>query len=227
LLASRFTLGTVAHAVATGRRCKSGGRPSGPRRARLRPSARERRVLMLPRRRAGMSAVFRATWLTCLIAYTTAERVKDCFDRSADPRRPVERRLVPVVISIFGESTLFAARAGAFRRAGSPTALRAARAMDRGLAAGFVRSNRGVHRFSKSAAHSAWTRPAAGDWHSCALHAAVFCRNLTHAPGEGLGFWGWLRRSANGDLRSPGCLRAWLRWGYWRRVHWRIVLRPR
>jgi len=157
----------------------------------LRVSARERRVLMVSGVAAGMSAVFRCPLGSALLAVEVL--YKDGFESEA---------LIPavlssvvsysVVISLFGESTLFA-RVPRFPFVPAHLPLFGLLALlIAALAAVFVRVYRGVHRFFERLPIPDWTRPAAGGLALGILctPAVVLVGNYLHAPGEGLGLLG-------------------------------------
>jgi chloride channel protein, CIC family len=190
-LASMFTLGTGGAGGREGPTMQIGGALGGLVGRWLRASARERRVLMVSGVAAGMSAVFRCPLGSALLAVEVL--YKDGFESEA---------LIPsvlssvvsysVIISLFGESTLFA-RVPRFPFVPAHLPLFALLALLIALlAAAFVRVYRGVHRLFERLPIPDWTRPAAGGLALGAMctPAVVMVSNYLHAPGEGLGLLG-------------------------------------
>jgi len=190
-LASMFTLGTGGAGGREGPTMQIGGALGGLVGRWLRSSARERRILMVSGVAAGMSAVFRCPLGSALLAVEVL--YKDGFE--SDALIPAVLSSVvsySVVISLFGESTLFAhvprfpfipAHLPLF---GLLALLIAA------LAVVFVKVYCGVHRLFDRLPIPDWTRPAAGGLALGALctPAVVVVGNYLHAPGEGLGLFG-------------------------------------
>ena len=190
-LASMFTLGTGGAGGREGPTMQVGGALGGLVGRWLRASARERRVLMVSGVAAGMSAVFRCPLGSALLAVEVL--YKDGFESEA---------LIPavlssvvsysVIISIFGESTLFA-RVPRFPFVPAHLPLFGLLALlIAALAAAFVRVYRGVHRLFERLPIPDWTRPAAGGLALGAFctPAVILVGNYLHTPGEGLGLLG-------------------------------------
>jgi CIC family chloride channel protein len=140
---------------------------------------------------AGMSAVFRCPLGSALLAVEVL--YKDGFE--ADALIPSVLASVvsySVVISIFGESTLFA-RVPRFPFVPAHLPLFGLLALlIAGLAAAFVRVYRSVHQFFDRLPIPPWARPAAGGLALGMLctPAVIFVGNYVHSPGEGLGILG-------------------------------------
>jgi len=157
----------------------------------LRASPRQRRTLLVAGVAAGMSAVFRCPLGSALLAVEVLH--KDGFESEAlIPSVLASVVSYSVVISLFGETTLFA-HVPRFPFVPAHLPLFALLAiLIAALAAGFVRVYRSVHRFFDRLPLPDWARPAAGG-----LALGAFCTpaviavgNYLHAPGEGLGILG-------------------------------------
>ena len=190
-LASMFTLGTGGAGGREGPTMQIGGALGGLVGRTLRATARERRVLMVAGVAAGMSAVFRCPLGSALLAVEVL--YKDGFE--ADALIPSVLASVvsySVIISIFGESTLFA-RVPRFPFVPAHLPLFGLLALlIAGLAAVFVRVYRSVHHFFDRLPIADWARPAAGGLALgiLATPGVMFVGNYLHAPGEGLGILG-------------------------------------
>jgi CIC family chloride channel protein len=138
-----------------------------------------------------MSAVFRCPLGSALLAVEVL--YKDGFESEAlIPAVLASVVSYSVIISIFGESTLFA-RVPRFPFVPAHLPLFGLLALlIAALAAGFVRVYRGVHHLFDRLPIPAWTRPAAGGLALGALctPAVILVGNYLHAPGEGLGILG-------------------------------------
>jgi CIC family chloride channel protein len=208
-LASMFTLGTGGAGGREGPTMQIGGALGGLVGRCLRASARERRTLMVAGVAAGMSAVFRCPLGSALLAVEVL--YKDGFESEAlIPSVLASVVSYSVIISIFGESTLFA-RVPNFPFVPAHLPLFALLAiLVAALAAGFVRVYRYVHRFFDRLPLPDWARPAAGG-----LALGVFCTplvvvvgNYLNAPGEGLGIlgggYGAVQMAISGSPWLPG-----------------------
>ncbi len=190
-LTSMFTLGTGGAGGREGPTMQIGGALGGLVGRWLRASPRERRTLMVAGVAAGMSAVFRCPLGSALLAVEVL--YKDGFESEAlIPSVLASVVSYSVIISIFGESTLFA-RVPRFPFVPAHLPLFGLLAiLIAGLAAGFVRIYRKVHHFFDHLAVPGWSRPALGG-----LALGAFCTpaviavgNYLHAPGQGLGILG-------------------------------------
>ncbi|MEO6598324.1 MAG: chloride channel protein [Polyangiaceae bacterium] len=190
-LASMFTLGTGGAGGREGPIMQIGGALGGLVARLLRVSQRERRILMVAGVAAGMSAVFRTPLGAALLAVEVL--YKDGFE--SDSLVPAVLASVvsySVIISIFGESTLFA-RVPSFPFQPRYLPLFGLLAvLTAALSAGFVWVYGGVRRFFGSLSIPHWTRPALGG-----LLLSVLCTPLIYwvgnhigAPGQGLGMLG-------------------------------------
>ncbi len=190
-LASMFTLGTGGAGGREGPTMQIGGALGGLVGRWLRVSHRERRVLMVAGVAAGMSAVFRCPLGSALLAVEVL--YKDGFESEAlIPSVLASVVSYSVIISIFGESTLFA-RVPRFPFVPAHLPLFGLLALlIAALAAIFVRVYRGVHGLFDRLPVPDWTRPAAGGLALGALctPAVILVGNYLHAPGEGLGIMG-------------------------------------
>jgi CIC family chloride channel protein len=190
-LASMFTLGTGGAGGREGPTMQIGGALGGLVARWLRSTPRERRVLMIAGVAAGMSAVFRCPLGSALLAVEVL--YKDGFESEAlIPAVLASVVSYSVIISIFGESTLFA-RVPRFPFVPAHLPLFGLLALlVAALAAVFARVYRSVHQLFDRLPVPDWTRPAAGG-----LALGAFCTpavmvvgNYLHAPGEGLGILG-------------------------------------
>jgi CIC family chloride channel protein len=190
-LCSMFTLGTGGAGGREGPTMQIGGALGGLVGRWLRASPRERRTLMVAGVAAGMSAVFRCPLGSALLAVEVL--YKDGFEAEAlIPSVLASVVSYSVIISIFGESTLFA-RVPRFPFVPAHLPLFGLLAIVIAvLAAGFVRVYRNVHRFFDSLPVPDWSRPALGGLALGALctPAVIAVGNYLHAPGEGLGLLG-------------------------------------
>src|SRR5262249_38998335 len=127
----------------------------------LRVGARERRILLVAGIAAGMSAVFRTPLGAALLAVEVLYR--DDFESDAlIPAVLASVVASPVVLSFFGEETLFApAPKSAFTPLHLPLYGILA-VLVAFLAAGFVAMLRWVQRASARVAVPVWARPGAG-----------------------------------------------------------------
>ncbi len=190
-LTSMFTLGTGGAGGREGPTMQIGGALGGLVGRWLNASHRERRILMVAGVAAGMSAVFRCPLGSALLAVEVL--YKDGFESEAlIPSVLASVVSYSVIISIFGESTLFA-RVPRFPFVPAHLPLFGLLALlVAALAAIFVRVYRGVHHLFDRLPIPDWTRPAAGGLALGALctPAVILVGNYLHAPGEGLGILG-------------------------------------
>jgi chloride channel protein, CIC family len=190
-LASMFTLGTGGAGGREGPTMQIGGALGGLVGSTLRATARERRVLMIAGVAAGMSAVFRCPLGSALLAVEVL--YKDGFESEAlIPSVLASVVSYSVIISIFGESTLFA-RVPRFPFVPAQLPLFGLLALlIAALAAAFVRVYRGMHGLFNRLPVPDWARPAAGGLALGLLctPAVIAVGNYLHAPGEGLGLLG-------------------------------------
>ena len=157
----------------------------------MRTSARERRLLLVAGAAAGISAVFRTPLGAALLAVEVLYR--DGFESDAlVPSILASVVSYSVVISIFGESTLFG-HLPRFPFSPAHLPLYALLALFVSLL-GFalVRSLRLVHTLIARLRMPAWSKPAVG-----ALLLGILCTpliwytgELVHSPGQGLGLLG-------------------------------------
>jgi chloride channel protein, CIC family len=190
-LTSMFTLGTGGAGGREGPTMQIGGALGALVGRWLRASHRERRVLMVAGVAAGMSAVFRCPLGSALLAVEVL--YKDGFESEAlIPAVLASVVSYSVIISIFGESTLFA-RVPRFPFVPAHLPLFGLLALlIAALAAIFVRVYRSVHHLFDRLPVPDWTRPAVGGLALGALctPAVILVGNYLHAPGEGLGILG-------------------------------------
>ncbi|HEY4102724.1 MAG TPA: chloride channel protein [Polyangiaceae bacterium] len=190
-LASMFTLGTGGAGGREGPIMQIGGALGALVGRLLRVSPRERRILMIAGVAAGMSAVFRTPLGAALLAVEVL--YKDGFESdSLIPSVLASVVSYSVIISIFGESTLFA---HVPRFPFSPRYLPlfgVLAVLTAALSAGFVSVFAAFKRFFAQLAVPDWSRPAIGG-----LLLGVLCTPLIywvgfhiHAPGQGLGLLG-------------------------------------
>ncbi len=190
-LASLFTLGTGGAGGREGPIMQIGGALGALVARLLRVSPRERRILMIAGVAAGMSAVFRTPLGAALLAVEVL--YKDGFESdSLIPSVLASVVSYSVIISIFGESTLFA-RVPRFPFSPHYLPLFGILAvMTAALSAGFVSVFAAFKRFFANLAVPDWSRPAIGG-----LLLGVLCTPLIYwvglhigAPGQGLGILG-------------------------------------
>src|SRR6266540_1845897 len=190
-LASIFTLGTGGSGGREGPTMQIGGALGSLVGRVLGVGVAERRILMVAGVAAGIAAVFRTPLGAALLAVEVLYR--DDFESDAlIPAVLASVTAYSVVISIFGESTLFAIP-GHF-----PFVIRhlwlygVLALLVSVLASTFLSSLRGVQRLTASLSIPAWARPGLGG-----LAVGVFCvpiilvvgRGLAQ-PGQGLGLLG-------------------------------------
>jgi CIC family chloride channel protein len=190
-LASILTLGTGGAGGREGPTMQIGGALGSLASRLLRVGEREARILMVAGVAAGMSAVFRTPLGAALLAVEVLYR--DDFE--ADALVPAVLASVvaySVVISIYGESTLFAhAPRYPFVTAHLPLYALMALFVS-AVAVLFVSGLRGVQRLSSKLPIPAWTRPGVGGLVLglvCVPIVAYVGNRIGH-PGQGLGILG-------------------------------------
>ena len=190
-LASMFTLGTGGAGGREGPTMQIGGALGSLVAKWLRVSAPERRILLVAGVAAGMSAVFRTPLGAALLAVEVL--YKDGFESDAlIPSVLASVVSYSVVISIFGQSTLFA-RVPRFPFHPGQLPLFALLALlVAGLAAGFVAIFRRVRGVFQSSRIPVWARPAVGGLllGAFTVPLIVFLGDHIHQPGQGLGLLG-------------------------------------
>jgi CIC family chloride channel protein len=157
----------------------------------LRIGAREQRVLMVAGVAAGLSAVFRTPLGAALLAVEVLYR--DDFEAEAlIPAVLASVVSYSVVISAFGESTLFA-RASSYPFYAAHLPLYGLLAVGvAALAAGFEGTLRAVQRWSDRLPMPAWARPGVGGLllGALAVPAVLYFGSRTGLHGQGLGLIG-------------------------------------
>ncbi len=157
----------------------------------LKVTAQERRVLMVAGVAAGMAAVFRTPLGAAILAVEILYR--DDFESDAlIPAILASVMAYAVVISIYGESTLFAHAPHYPFHAGQLPLYALLALMVALLAATFVSALRRVQRMSARLPIPPWTRPAVGGLALGILSVPViiFVGHRIGAPGQGLGMIG-------------------------------------
>ncbi len=190
-LASIFTLGTGGSGGREGPTMHIGGALGSLCGRLLRVSVAERRILMVSGVAAGIAAVFRTPLGAALLAVEVLYR--DDFESDAlIPAVLASVTAYSVVISIFGESTLFA-HPGRFPFVITHLWLYGVLALlVSALAVLFLSALRGVQRLTSALTVPMWARPALGG-----LAMGVFCVPIVvfigwrlAQPGQGLGLFG-------------------------------------
>jgi len=190
-LASLFTLGTGGAGGREGPIMQIGGALGGLVGRLLRVSQRERRILMLAGVAAGMSAVFRTPLGAALLAVEIL--YKDGFESDAlVPAVLASVVSYSVIISVFGESTLFARVPSYVFQPQYLPLFGLLALLTAALSAGFVWVYGRVRHSFNSLPVPDWARPALGG-----LLLGVLCTPLIYwvgnhigAPGQGLGMLG-------------------------------------
>ena len=190
-LASLFTLGTGGAGGREGPIMQIGGALGGLVARLLRVSQRERRILMLAGVAAGMSAVFRTPLGAALLAVEIL--YKDGFESDAlVPAVLASVVSYSVIISVFGESTLFARVPSYVFQPQYLPLFGLLALLTAALSAGFVWVYGRVRQSFNSLPVPDWARPALGG-----LLLGVLCTPLIYwvgnhigAPGQGLGMLG-------------------------------------
>jgi chloride channel protein, CIC family len=190
-LASMFTLGTGGAGGREGPTMQIGGALGSLVARLLRVSARERRILLVAGVAAGISAVFRTPLGAALLAVEVL--YKDGFESDAlIPSVLASVVSYSVIISIFGQSTLFA-RVPRFPFHPEQLLLYGLLALlVAGLSAGFVAVFRRVQRLFQASRLPLWARPALGGLllGAFAVPLIVLLGDHIHQPGQGLGLLG-------------------------------------
>jgi len=190
-LASMFTLGTGGAGGREGPTMQIGGALGSLVAKWLRVNARERRILLVAGVAAGISAVFRTPLGAALLAVEVL--YKDGFESDAlIPAVLASVVSYSVIISIFGQTTLFA-RVPRFPFHPGQLPLFALLALlVAGLAAGFVAIFRRVRGVFQASRIPLWARPAVGGLllGAFTVPLIVFLGDHIHQPGQGLGLLG-------------------------------------
>lgn len=190
-LASVFTLGTGGAGGREGPTMQIGGALGSLVARLLNVRPRERRILMVAGVAAGISAVFRTPLGAALLAVEFL--YKDGFESDAlVPSVLASVVSYSVIISIFGESTLFA-RVPRFAFVPAQLPLFGLLAiLVAAVAAGFVALYRRVHDFFHSLRVPGWARPALGGLALGVVFTPLiyFVGERIHVPGQGLGLLG-------------------------------------
>lgn len=219
-LASMFTLGTGGAGGREGPTMQIGGALGSLVGRMLNVSARERRILLVAGVAAGISAVFRTPLGAALLAVEVLYR--DGFESDAlIPAVLASVVSYSVIISIYGESTLFA-RVPRFPFHPAQLPLFLLLAVVVGLASVlFLKVYQGLKRFFSSLPGPPWAQPAIGG-----LCLGLLCTpiimlvgNHLHAPGQGLGLLG----GGYGAVQMAIAGSPWLQEG-WSAVAWLTAL---
>ena len=219
-LASMFTLGTGGAGGREGPTMQIGGALGTFVGRVLHVSTRERRILMVAGVAAGISAIFRTPLGAALLAVEVLYR--DGFESEAlIPAVLASVVSYSVIISIFGESTLFA-RVPRFPFDPAPWPLFLLLALViAAVSVGFLGVYQGLGRFFKSLPVPGWAQPALGG-----LLLGVFCTPVImlvghhlNAPGQGLGLLG----GGYGAVQMAISGSPWLPGG-WSAVAWLVAL---
>jgi CIC family chloride channel protein len=219
-LASVFTLGTGGAGGREGPTMQIGGALGAFVGRVLQVSTRERRILMVAGVAAGISAVFRTPLGAALLAVEVLYR--DGFESEAlIPAVLASVVSYSVIISIFGESTLFArVPRFPFVPAQLPLFLLLA-LLIAAVSVGFLGVYQGLSRFFKKLPVPGWAQPAIGG-----LMLGAFCTPVImlvgyhlKAPGQGLGLLG----GGYGAVQMAISGSPWLPDG-WSAVAWLVAL---
>jgi CIC family chloride channel protein len=219
-LASVFTLGTGGAGGREGPTMQMGGALGALVGRVLQVSTRERRILMVAGVAAGISAVFRTPLGAALLAVEVLYR--DGFESEAlIPAVLASVVSYSVIISIFGESTLFArVPRFPFVPAQLPLFLLLA-LLIAAVSVGFLGVYQGLSRFFKNLPVPSWAQPAIGG-----LMLGAFCTPVImlvgyhlKAPGQGLGLLG----GGYGAVQMAISGSPWLPEG-WSAVAWLVAL---
>ena len=157
----------------------------------LKVTARERRILMVAGVGAGMAAVFRTPLGAALLAVEVLYR--DDFESDALVPAVLSSVIAySIVISIYGESTLFARAPRYPFHAGHLPLYALLAILVAILAAIFVATLRGVQRISARLPVPEWTRPGIGGLALgvLAVPVIIFVGDRIGIPGQGLGILG-------------------------------------
>jgi CIC family chloride channel protein len=190
-LAAMFTLGSGGAGGREGPTMQIGGALGSLVAKLLRVSARERRILLVAGVAAGISAVFRTPLGAALLAVEVL--YKDGFESDAlIPSVLASVVSYSVIISIFGQSTLFA-RVPRFPFHPEQLPLYGLLALlIAGLSVGFLAIYRRVRALFQASRLPLWARPALGGLllGAFAVPLIVLLGNHIHQPGQGLGLLG-------------------------------------
>ena len=190
-LASMLTLGSGGAGGREGPTMQIGGALGSLVAKLLRVSARERRILLVAGVAAGISAVFRTPLGAALLAVEVL--YKDGFESDAlIPSVLASVVSYSVIISIFGQNTLFA-RVPRFPFHPGQLPLYALLALlIAGFAAGFLAIFRRIRGLFQASRLPLWARPAVGGLllGAFAVPLIVLLGDHIHQPGQGLGLLG-------------------------------------
>ena len=219
-LASMFTLGTGGAGGREGPTMQIGGALGSLVARVLKVSARERRILLVAGVAAGISAVFRTPLGAALLAVEILYR--DGFESDAlIPAVLASVVSYSVIISIFGESTLFArVPRFPFVPAHLPLFLLLALILSV-VSVGFLKVYQGLGRFFKALPVPGWAQPALGGLllGVCCTPVIVLVGTHLNAPGQGLGLLG----GGYGAVQMAIAGSPWLPEG-WSAVAWLVAL---
>lgn len=219
-LASMFTLGTGGAGGREGPTMQIGGAIGTLVGRVLQVSTRERRVLMVAGVAAGISAVFRTPLGAALLAVEVLYR--DGFESDAlIPAVLASVVSYSVIISIFGESTLFAhVPRYPFVPAHLPLFLLLA-LLVAAASVLFLKVYQGLSKFFRALPVPAWAQPAIGGLVLGALCTPIIVLVGQHlnAPGQGLGLLG----GGYGAVQMAISGSPWLPEG-WSAVGWLVAL---
>ena len=219
-LASMFTLGTGGAGGREGPTMQIGGALGTLVGRVLQVSTRERRILLVAGVAAGISAVFRTPLGAALLAVEILYR--DGFESDAlIPAVLASVVSYSVIISIFGESTLFAhVPRFPFVPAHLPLFLLLA-LLIAVVSTGFLKVYQGLGRFFRALPVPGWAQPALGGLllGVCCTPVIILVGNHLHAPGQGLGLLG----GGYGAVQMAISGSPWLPDG-WSAVAWLVAL---
>lgn len=190
-LASMFTLGSGGAGGREGPTMQIGGALGSLVAKWLRVNARERRILLVAGVAAGISAVFRTPLGAALLAVEVL--YKDGFESDAlVPAVLASVVSYSVIISIFGQSTLFARVPRFPFRPGQLPLYAVLALLEAGLAVGFLTVFRRIRDFFKASRLPPWARPAVGGLllGAFAVPVIMLVGEHIHQPGQGLGLLG-------------------------------------
>jgi chloride channel protein, CIC family len=190
-LASMCTLGTGGAGGREGPTMQIGGALGSLVAKLLRVSARERRILLVAGVAAGISAVFRTPLGAALLAVEVL--YKDGFESDAlIPSVLASVVSYSVIISIFGQSTLFARVPRFPFHPGQLPLYGLLALLVAGLSAAFVAIFRRVRGLFQASRVPPWARPALGGLllGAFAVPLIILLGDHIHQPGQGLGLLG-------------------------------------
>jgi CIC family chloride channel protein len=219
-LASIFTLGSGGAGGREGPTMQIGGALGTFVGRVLQVSTRERRILMVAGVAAGISAVFRTPLGAALLAVEVLYR--DGFESDAlIPAVLASVVSYSVIISIFGESTLFShVPRYPFVPAHLPLFLALA-LLIAAVSVVFLKVYQGLGRFFRALPLPIWAQPALGGLllGACCTPVIVLVGNHLHSPGQGLGLLG----GGYGAVQMAISGSPWLPAG-WVGVAWLVAL---